>query len=145
MFKHLLIATDGSELARHAVTAGISLAKSLGGRLTAVLVTPPWESLAIGEVAIVVPRDDYEKRAASSAGEALGNVLAEAKTAGIQCDVVHRSSRRPWEELLKVAGERGCDLIVMASHGRGGLSSAFLGSETVKVLSHGKVPVLVVR
>lgn len=145
MYKHLLIATDGSELSLKAAAQGFELAKAINAKLTAVVVTAPWRTIAVGEVAAAVPEEAYEKQAAQGASEMLGRVTKLAAESGQQCDGAHASNSHPYQAIIDTAKKRGCDLIVMGSHGRRGLAGLLLGSETVKVLTHSNIPVLVYR
>ncbi len=88
---------------------------------------------------------EYEKQTKEEAAQALGAIEEAAREAGVACTALHRASDSPWEEIINVATEQGCDLIFMASHGRRGVSALLLGSETNKVLTHSKIPVLVTR
>ena len=88
---------------------------------------------------------EYENQTKEEAARVLGAVEETAREAGVACNALHRASDNPWEEIIKVATEQGCDLICMASHGRHGLNALLLGSETTKVLTHSKIPVLVCR
>jgi nucleotide-binding universal stress UspA family protein len=144
MFKHILIATDGSQLAGKAVTMGLALAKTLGARVTAVTATEPWTGMVTGEPALVFPIDRYEKAAAESANRVLAGVADAAKAAGVDCALVHASDF-PAEGIIAAATDKDCDLIVMASHGRRGLSKLILGSQATRVLALATVPVLVCR
>jgi nucleotide-binding universal stress UspA family protein len=144
MFKRILIATDGSELAERAVAAGLALARALNARVTAVTATEPWSAMVTGEPALVFPIEDYEKTAAENAARILAGVSAAAKAAGVDCETVHVSDF-PAEGIVETAKGRGCDLIVMASHGRRGLSKLLLGSQATRVLALSPVPVLVCR
>jgi nucleotide-binding universal stress UspA family protein len=145
MYKHILIATDGSELAGKAVATGLALAKQLGAAVTAVTVTEPWTALISGEMAVGFPYQDYEKGAAESAAGILAAVAEAARRSGVACTTVHMPDRFAAEAIVDCAKDKECDLIVMASHGRRGLSKLLLGSETVRVLTHSTVPVLVCR
>jgi nucleotide-binding universal stress UspA family protein len=145
MYKHILIATDGSELAAKAVTAGLELAKRLGAKATAVTATEPWAAVVTGEAAFGFPPDEYEKAAANMAARVLSAVGDTAKRVGIECATLHAKDQYPAEGILEAAKANGCDLIVMASHGRRGLSRLLLGSEAVRVLTHSAVPVLICR
>jgi nucleotide-binding universal stress UspA family protein len=145
MYKHILIATDGSELAGKAVTTGLALAKQLSATVTAVTVTEPWTALVAGEMALGFPYQEYEKGAAENAAGILAAVGEAGKGIGMTCATVHIPDRFPAEAIVECAKDRGCDLIVMASHGRRGLSKLLLGSETTRVLTHSSVPVLVCR
>jgi nucleotide-binding universal stress UspA family protein len=144
MYKHILIATDGSELAGKAVTTGLTLAKELGAKVTAVTVTEPWSAMMSGEPALVFPIEDYEKVAAENAQRILAGVRDAAREAGIDCETVHASDF-PAEGIIETAKAKGCELIVMASHGRRGLSKLLLGSQATRVLTLATVPVLVCR
>jgi nucleotide-binding universal stress UspA family protein len=145
MYKHILIATDGSELAGKAVSTGFALARELKAQVTAVTVTEPWTALVVGEAAIAFPVDEYERSAAENASRILSGVTELARKADIKCATVHVKNQYPAEGILETAEKGGCDLIVMASHGRRGLQRLLLGSQAVKVLTHSSLPVLVCR
>ena len=145
MFKHILIATDGSELAQKGVEQGLTLAKTVGAKATAVTVTEPIAAMLVGEVAIALPLDDYDRAAAADAARILAGVSASAAKAGVACETLHVKDQYPAEGIVEVAKARGCDLIVMASHGRRGLSKLLLGSQATRVLTLSEVPVLVCR
>jgi nucleotide-binding universal stress UspA family protein len=144
MYKHILIATDGSELAGKAVATGIKLASLLKAKVTAVKATEPWASMALGETALAFPVEDYEKAAAEEAARILGAVSDAAKKQGVACETVHVNNF-PAEGIIETAKSRGCDLIVMSSHGRRGIARALLGSQATNVLTHSTVPVLICR
>jgi nucleotide-binding universal stress UspA family protein len=143
MYKHILIATDGSELAEKAVKAGLMLAKTLGAKATAVTISEPWTSAAGGEAPAGFPFDAYEK-AAAQAAKILASASDVAKQLDVTCATVHLKTY-PAEGILQAAKERGCDLIVMASHGRRGFTRFLLGSQAMRVLTGSRVPVLVYR
>jgi nucleotide-binding universal stress UspA family protein len=145
MYKHILIATDGSELAAKAIAQGLSLAKTLASLVTVVTVSEPWASQVTGEAAIAFPFEDYEKAVAADAAEILKKASDAATKAGVTCSTVHVKERHPAEGILETAKERRCDLIVMASHGRRGLSRLLLGSQTHNVVTHSEIPVLICR
>jgi nucleotide-binding universal stress UspA family protein len=145
MYKHILIATDGSELAQKAVTQGFDLAKALDAKVTVVTVTPSWAAVAPAEAAIAFPVEEYNRTVKENATSILGPVVAAAKERGVPCASLHESDQFPAEGILSAAGETGCDLIVMSSHGRRGLTRLLLGSTAQEVLTHSKVPVLVAR
>jgi nucleotide-binding universal stress UspA family protein len=145
MYRHILIATDGSELAGKAVVIGLALAKQLNCKVTAVTVSEPWRILVTGEAAFGFPVDEYEKAAAQTAGRILADITALAGKSDVACATVHAKDQYPAEGILDTAKKTGCDLIVMASHGRRGLGRLLLGSEAVKVLTHSTVPVLICR
>ena len=144
MYKHILIATDGSELAGKAVTTGLALAKTLNAKVTAVNATEPWTAMVTGEAALAFPIEEYEKSAAENAAKVLSEVSAAAKKQGVACETVHVNDF-PAEGIIGTAKAKGCDLIVMASHGRRGLARVFLGSQATRVLTLSTVPVLICR
>ncbi len=145
MFKHLLIATDGSEVADKAVAQGLALAKAVGAKVTIATVTEPWTAVVSGEMGVAFPVEDYDKGCAANAAAILSAVGAKAKAAGVACETVHAKDQFPAEGIIETAKQHGCDLVVMASHGRRGLSRLLLGSQTSKVLTHSTLPVLVCR
>ena len=145
MYKNILIATDGSELAGKAIAAGFELARELGSAITVVTVTEPWTVYASGEVGLAFPVDEYEKSTRENAAHILGGVSKLAHKAGLTCATIHAKDQYPSDGILETAKARGCDLIVMASHGRRGLGRLLLGSQAVRVLTHSNVPVLVCR
>ena len=132
MFKRLLIASDGSELAGKAVTTGLALAKSLGAAVVAVTATEPWTAMTNGDgFAFDFPIEEYEKDYAEKAGRILASVLANADQQGTDCDTGHVNDF-PAEAILATAKNKGCDLILMASHGRRGISRLLLGSQAMR-------------
>ena len=146
MYRHILIPTDGSELAEHAVTNGLSLAKSVGAKVTVIIVEEPfnWQSVSEAQAQWALEElakhtEQIKKHAAS----VLNCAADAAKQAGAPCDTIQAKDAYPYQAIIATAGDRGCDLIVMASHGRSGLSAIVLGSVTNKVLTHTKTPVLV--
>jgi nucleotide-binding universal stress UspA family protein len=145
MYKHILLPTDGSELSAKAVRDGVQLAKEIGARVTALTVTPPFYPSEMSPSAMAAHAQEHEARTKEAASRALAVAEAAAKAAGVPCALLHRVSDGPYEEIIKAAGDAGCDLIFMASHGRRGVSALLLGSETNKVLTHSKIPVLVTR
>ena len=145
MYKRLLIATDGSELAQKAVDQGLTLAKGLGANVTVAHVTLPWTSVAMGEIALLLPPENYDRMAADGAQTILSEAAMAAKAAGVPCETLHVKDRLAAEGILEAATAQGADLIVMASHGRTGLARLLLGSQTNEVLHKSAVPVLVCR
>jgi nucleotide-binding universal stress UspA family protein len=145
MYKHLLIATDGSELAQKAVAQGLALAAQLGARVLAVHVTAPWTALAVHEIALSLPPENYERAAADQAQNILADVALAAKLAGVPCETLHVHDRLPAQGILEAAADQGVDLIVMASHGRSGFARLLLGSEANEVVSKSTLPVLICR
>jgi len=145
MYQHLLIASDGSELSEKALKQGLELAKALGAKTTIIHVTPPWTSIAVGEVAVMFPPEEYETNMRAAAEQLLARMRKAAEAVGVACETVQVSDPQPHKAILAAAQQRGCDLIVMGSHGRRGIAGLLLGSVTVKTLTHGNVPVLVYR
>jgi nucleotide-binding universal stress UspA family protein len=148
MYQHILIATDGSELASKAVDHGMALAKVLNIPVTAVTVTEPWSVLELGRAARQGnqnPIVQFEDIATAAAASILDKVRQIANSEGVACDVVHIQDQHPAEGIIAAAKDKGCDLIVMASHGRRGLDRVLLGSQANEVLTHSKVPALIVR
>lgn len=145
IYKHILIATDGSELAAKGVSEGLRLAKELKAKVSAVTVTEPW-TMVFGDAEVEsVPIEKYQESMNESAKKTLNAVAEEAKSQGLTCQILHAQNQHPGEGILSAAKEHGCDLIVMSSHGRRGLAGLILGSQTVTVLTHSQIPVLVIR
>ena len=148
MYKHILIATDGSELAQKALTTALALAKHLEAKATAVTVTEPWDALSMAALAernIPNPVAGYEEGVAATANRILWGVSETAKKMQVACATVHVKDKHPAAGIIDTAKERGCDLIVMASHGRRGISKLLLGSQATKVVTLSPVPVLICR
>ena len=145
MYRHILIPTDGSELSGEAVEHGIAAAKSINAKVTVIIVTTPFHILAIEPGMVTDTPEGYEKRMAGFAAKHLGAAKDAATAAGVSCETMRVVHEHPYAAIIDTAARQACDLIVMASHGRRGLSAVVLGSETVKVLTHSAVPVLVVR
>lgn len=145
MYKHILVATDGSELSAHAVRQGSALASALVAKLSAVTVTLPFHVVSLDPRMITDTEPQYREHMRKLADSHLALAEAEAKKFGLTCNLISREHEHPWEGIIKTAEEEGCDLIVMASHGRRGMSSLVIGSETTKVLTHCDIPVLVSR
>jgi len=148
MFRHILIATDGSALAAKGVKAGVKLARALGARVTGVSVVQPYLATVYSDATLYATAsaiEDFERASKAHAKKALARVERAAATARVRCTVRIQEDLQPWQGILKAARKAGCDGIVMASHGRGGLGGAILGSQTSRVLAHSKIPVLVIR
>jgi nucleotide-binding universal stress UspA family protein len=145
MYKHILIASDGSELAGRAVEQGLMLAKTLGSKVTAVTVTEPWTAAVSGEWAVAFPVEEYEKAAAANAQKILTSVSEAAARIGVECEAVHVKDQFAAEGIVDEAKNRNCDLIVMGSHGRRGIVKFVLGSQASRVLTHSTTPMLIVR
>jgi nucleotide-binding universal stress UspA family protein len=147
MYQNILVPTDGSKLSTTAVKTAVRLAKVLGARVTGVYCIPPFQAPMYMEgFAVTVPSTERQRAAAKKAGtKALSVIESAARAAAVPYRSAMLASNTPWEGILKTAKAKRCDLIVMASHGRRGLAGVLLGSETTKVLTHSRVPVLVCR
>lgn len=148
MFTHILIPTDGSELSAEAGRNAFKLAKALKARATIVLVSPTFKQLT--NEGYLVPemttdKSDWQKSVTERARKVLDAAAAEATDAGVKCDTVHVFRDTAYVAIIDTAKKNGCDLIVMGSHGYGGFKQWVLGSETTRVLSQSKIPVLVYR
>jgi nucleotide-binding universal stress UspA family protein len=147
MFKHILLPTDGSELSARTAEQAIKTAKALGAKITAVHVMGGYDIMLANEYlgAPDLPdmRQYYEAEMAAHAKGILAPLKKAALAAGVECDTVIATGDSIYETIIKQAAKSGCDLIMMASHGKSGMNGILLGSETQKVLTHGKVPVLV--
>jgi nucleotide-binding universal stress UspA family protein len=144
MFKRILIPTDGSDITAKAVEASVNLARSVGARLYTISVKEPFPYSAISEMQPTPPQEffDAQERIAAKRIQAVRDAAAAA---GVPCDAHTVEALHPWEAIIEHAQRMECDLLVMASHGRRGVTALLLGSETQKVLTHSKIPVLVVR
>lgn len=146
MFKNILVPTDGSEQSQAAVRTAVDLAKLHGARLTGIHVIPDYHLLIAYEGAFdPITEERIEEEAKARAASYLAYVEEAARGAGVPCRTVCETSDHPYDAILRTAETHGCDLIVMTSHGRKGLAAVLLGSETRKVLTHARMPVLVVR
>jgi nucleotide-binding universal stress UspA family protein len=151
--RHILIATDGSELSNRAAAYGIRLAKSLDAKVSAIHVIPQFHEFTYRSQMLLtyhaaLPADTEENYLAATAAHAdriLGVVRKTAAKAGVKCDASHVRHDQPWQAILETARKKRCDLIVMASHGRSGVGGVILGSEAHKLLVHSELPVLVWR
>lgn len=145
MFKHILIPTDGSDLSRKAVLYGVQLAKESGAKVTALTVTDPYRAATMGTVLIPIDEEEYEEQSRRLSERAMEQVKMAAEAADVPCETIREVHDQPYRAIIDAAHALSCDLIVMASHGRRGISALLLGSETVKVLTHSTIPVLVYR
>lgn len=147
MFKHLLVPTDGSQLSDAAVGRAVTFAKEAGARVTFFYAQPDFPMPIYGEGALIDPTTP--EQFAKSAEQEAKNILDKAKTAaddvGVVADTDTAVNEVPYEAIIDAADRHGCDLIFMASHGRRGIAGLLLGSETQKVLTHSKIPVLIYR
>ena len=147
MFTHVLVPTDGSTLSADTALRAVDFAKAIGAKVTFFYAQPEYPAQFFGEGALIDPTtpQQFAKAAQAAAAEILQKCEALASQAGIECGTASEASEVPYEAIIKAAQEHGCDLIFMASHGRRGLAGLLLGSETQKVLTHSKIPVLVYR
>ena len=147
MFKHILIPTDGSELSRVTAQRGVSFAKEIGAKVTVFFAKPEYPIAYFGEGALIdtTTPEKFSELADQQASEYLSEVEAQCAAAGVDCATATAASDIPYEAIIEAAERSGCDLIFMASHGRRGISGLLLGSETQKVLTHSRIPVLVYR
>jgi len=145
MFKHILIPTDGSSLSEAAVTMGLAIAGSFGARATVLTVSVPFHVVTTETLALSDTKESYAVDAEKRADSRLRFGLDQAKSAGVVANGLHVFNDHPFEAIIEAAIKHGCDLIVMASHGRRGIAGLLLGSETTKVLTHSKIPVMVCR
>jgi len=147
MFKHILLPTDGSKLSARAVKRGIDLAKKSRARVTAVHVVPEFKMMVDEGFTMLSAalKKRFEEEGRARAQKMLDDIARQARARGVRCTTLCMASDLPYQQIIAAARKKKCDLILMASHGRRGLSSLLLGSETAKVLLHTKVPVLVVR
>ncbi|HRH88961.1 MAG TPA: universal stress protein [Rubrivivax sp.] len=145
MFKHLLIPSDGSATAERAVVEALQLAKEGGARLTALHVVQPFHVFSYEVGMLEDTRASYDRHARERGQFVLESIRRAGREMDVAVDTVLLVAEHPYEKIIDTATERGCDLIVMASHGRRGLQAMLLGSETQKVLTHSTIPVLVFR
>ena len=151
MYANILISTDGSDVAKKGVKQGLALAKALNAKATIITVTEPLPDYSYvgGHAGGWIPSqemfDSFDAACKESAGKVLDEARAMAEQIGISVEFLHVSNAHPATAIIETAKSRGCDLIVMASHGRRGFRKLFLGSQTSEVLVDGSVPVLVVH
>ena len=144
MFKRILVPTDGSDITAKAVQTALALAKLHGASVFAISVKEPFPYSAISEMQPVPPQEFYDAQERIAAGRVKA-VLDAAAAAGVACEGASVEALHPWEAILDTARQKGCDLVVMASHGRRGMAALLIGSETSRVLTHSTLPVLVVK
>jgi len=140
MYRHILIPTDGSKPAEHGMAHGLSLAKSLGAKVTVIFVVEPFSEMSGRFLEVVARYAELRKEQAKSVLDRAANA---AKAAGVSCETIQVDNAQPHQAIIAAAEDKGCDLIVMSSHGLSGLSVLLIGSVTNKVLTHAKTPVLV--
>lgn len=149
MYKHILITTDGSELALQGVDHGLALAAAIGAKVTILTATPPFPVIAgvMGDAnyASAEMMQDYDRSQQEIAAQLLAEMVTRAAAQQLVPETIHVPSSGPADAIIRTAKERGCDLICMASHGRRGLKRMLLGSQAAEVVSHSPVPVLIIR
>ncbi|WP_263771877.1 universal stress protein [Propionivibrio soli] len=147
MYKNILIPTDGSELSARAIKAGVKLANVTGGSVIGIFVAPtPTPIIYKGLLPVGYKSpDEHAALIAKAAQKNLGVIEKEAKALGVPFRGITVTSDFPADSILQAASDHKCDLIFMASHGHRGVSAILIGSETQKVLSHARIPVLVYR
>lgn len=145
MFKHLLLPTDGSEASQATLLEGVRLAKELNARITGISVVPEFHVLTFNTMMIEDTREVFIAESRSQALKYLAVLNQAANESGVPCETEVVLGDHPYEAILRACESKGCDLIVMASHGRRGVQALLVGSETQKVLTHSKIPVLVYR
>jgi nucleotide-binding universal stress UspA family protein len=145
MFNHILLPTDGSLFSDKAVEMGLNLAKALGAQVTILTASMPFHVLTTDAMSLGDTKETYLVDAGKRADNIFKFGFDRAKSFGIAANRAHVFHDHPFEAIIDAAKQHGCDLIVMASHGRRGIAGLLLGSETTKVLTHSKIPVLVCR
>jgi nucleotide-binding universal stress UspA family protein len=145
MFKHLLLPTDGSQLSEAAIESGVKFAKSINAKVTGFYAMPKYHLLTYRADMMAGSKQEFEKDSKAHADRFLEVIVKAARAAGVPCETALATSDHPYEAIITMAQEKGCDLIMMASHGRRGVQGLLLGSEAHKVLTHSKIPVLVFR
>jgi nucleotide-binding universal stress UspA family protein len=148
MYKHILITTDGSELAEKGVEHGLALASQLGARVTVLSVTPPLSQKVVRaakQAGIEDPVLRYDQQVDEEMQERFAAISQRAAAHGVTLELVHEVDDFPAETIVRSAKLKGCDLIVMSSHGRRGVQRLILGSQTAEVVTNTEIPVLVVR
>lgn len=144
MFQRILVPTDGSDITKKAIQTTIGLAKSLGATVHAISVKEPFPYSSISEMQPTPPQEFFDAQERIAAAR-VQEVSEACQAAGIGCEAHTVEALHPWEAITEHAERMGCDLVIMASHGRRGVTALLLGSETQKVLTHSKIPVLIVR
>ena len=147
MFKRILVPTDGSQLSQDTARRAVSFAREAGASITAFYAKPEYPVTYYGEGALIdsTTPEQFAELAEQQAQQVIGFVDNLCQEAGVPCNTLTLTCDVPYEAIIEAATQSGCDLIFMASHGRRGFSGLLLGSETNKVLTHSKIPVLVYR
>jgi nucleotide-binding universal stress UspA family protein len=145
MYHHILVPTDGSPLSSAAIDRTFAFAKALDARVTVLSVIKPFHVFTVDADQIESTRSEYEREAPRLVEHHLADAAVKAKVLDVPCGTLKVWDEHPYQAIIDAAADEGCDLIAMASHGRRGLAAAVLGSETSKVLTHSKLPVLIYR
>jgi nucleotide-binding universal stress UspA family protein len=145
MYGRILIATDGSELSDKAVDQGLALAKAVGAKVTILRVTSQPAPMVYEGIVVALPVEEIADEIAKNVEKYFVTLRAKASNIGVDAETIQIENDFPWQVIIDTARDKGAALIVMASHGRRGLSAVLLGSETQKVLTHSTIPVLVCR
>ena len=145
MFRHILVPTDGSKLSSAAVDKAIGFARDAHAKVTVLTVVEPFHVFSADPDQVAYSESDYDRVARQHAASILADAEGRARQAGVEVATVQASNESPHEAIIATALGRGCDLIAMGSHGRGGVAAVVVGSQTQKVLTHSKIPVLVYR
>ncbi|HVK54340.1 MAG TPA: universal stress protein [Burkholderiales bacterium] len=145
MFKRLLIPTDGSKLSEVAIQKGVQLARSVNAPITGLYVIPKFHVLTYRTEMLEETKEEFARDSKAHAEKYLAVIAGMAQEYGVACETLSVVNDHPYEAIIQTAKDTDCDLIVMASHGRGGVQSVLLGSQTQKVLAHSKIPVLIYR
>lgn len=147
MFKHILVPTDGSELSNKTIGRAIEFAKEIGAKVTAFYAQPEYPVAYFGEGALIDPTapEKFNELTEQQAQKYLSEITQQATKLGVECNLLSEVSDIPYQAIIDAAEKQGCDLIFMASHGRRGIAGFLLGSETNRVLTHSRIPVLVYR
>lgn len=145
MYRHILVATDGTKESQTAILTAVQLASLLMSKVTAIAVTAPLPMYASVDGMLLMSDDTYDEVIGRTADEWLQFARDAARDRDIAIEAIRVESEHPWREIIDKAGTHGCDLIVMGSHGRTGIERLIIGSQTQKVLAHTVIPVLVTR
>jgi nucleotide-binding universal stress UspA family protein len=145
VFKHLLVPTDGSKLSEAAVRKAVQFAKTIDAKITGFYVMPEFHVFTYRTESLKDTEEEFARDSRAHADQFLAVIEKAAKAAGVPCNTASATSDHPYDAIVKAAKKNKCDLIMMASHGRKGVQGLLLGSETQKVLTHSKIPVLVYR
>jgi nucleotide-binding universal stress UspA family protein len=143
MYRHLLVPTDGSPLSDEAICQAVELARTFGAKIYFLTVTEPFRTFSLHANQLTI--GTYRKHVEERASRILTEAAKVAVASGVDYELIHLEDSQPYEGIIRTATQTECDLIAMASHGRRGVSALVLGSQTVKVLTHSTIPVLVYR